>query len=328
MVPEATVAYAHGRMNERELENVMLDFINGDIDILVTTTIIETGLDIPNVNTMIIQDADRMGLSQLYQLRGRVGRSNRIAYAFLFYRRNKLLSEEAEKRLKSIREFTELGSGIRIAMRDLEIRGAGNVLGAEQHGHMQAVGYDLYCKMLGTAVRALRGEKVDTEEFDTMIDADTDAYIPSEYISDEEQKLDIYKRIASIVSQEDMMDMQDELLDRFGDIPKSVGDLLTIARIKSLAHGVYVSDVSIGRQQVRLTLLPNARIDASRIPELIERYEGALSIRQMGRVTLTYTEEKKQYNCDTAMKAALDLLTLMNELLPEPEGAGEDGSAE
>ena len=153
LVPEANVAFAHGRMKEQELEGIMYDFINGDIDVLVSTTIIETGMDISNVNTLIICDADRMGLSQLYQLRGRVGRSNRNAYAFLMYRKNKMLKEEAEKRLHAIREFTELGSGVRIAMRDLEIRGAGNLLGAEQHGHMEAVGYDLYCKMLSEAVR-------------------------------------------------------------------------------------------------------------------------------------------------------------------------------
>ena len=148
LVQDAVVVYAHGQMQERQLERIMLDFVGGEIDVLVSTTIIETGLDIPNANTMIIQDADRMGLSQLYQLRGRVGRSSRTSYALLMYKRDKLLKEEAEKRLQAIREFTELGSGIRIAMRDLEIRGAGNVLGAEQHGHMEAVGYDLYCKLL------------------------------------------------------------------------------------------------------------------------------------------------------------------------------------
>ena len=170
LVPDASVTFAHGQMREHELERIMLDFVNGEIDVLVSTTIIETGLNIPNANTIIIHDADRLGLSQLYQIRGRVGRSNRTAYAFLMYRRDKLLREEAEKRLQAIREFTELGSGIKIAMRDLEIRGAGNILGAEQHGHMEAVGYDLYCKLLNEAVLALKGETDESQEFETSVD--------------------------------------------------------------------------------------------------------------------------------------------------------------
>ncbi len=315
LVPNATVAFAHGQMSERELERVMLDFINGDIDVLVSTTIIETGLDIPNVNTMIIHDADKLGLSQLYQLRGRVGRSSRTAYAFLFYRRNKLLSEEAEKRLKAIREFTELGSGIRIAMRDLEIRGAGNVLGAEQHGHMEAVGYDLYCKMLNTAVKALKGEDIARDEFDTTVDADTDAFIPAGYIRNEEQKLDIYKRIASIETEDDMMDMQDELIDRFGEIPKSVDNLLRIAQIKSLAHEIFVTDVMIAKQTVVLTMYNQAQIDPTKIPEMVDDYKGALSIRQGNNVSFVYEEKRKQINCDATLMAAKELLLQMNEKL-------------
>ena len=185
LVPDANVAFAHGQMNEHQLEKIMLDFINGDIDVLVSTTIIETGLDIPNANTMIIQDADRLGLSQLYQIRGRIGRSNRTSYAFLMYKRDKMLKEDAEKRLQAIREFTELGSGIKIAMRDLEIRGAGNILGAEQHGHMEAVGYDLYCKMLNEAVIALKGGQEEEETFETVVDCDIDAFIPDGYIKNE-----------------------------------------------------------------------------------------------------------------------------------------------
>lgn len=315
LVPDATAAFAHGQMSERELERVMLDFINGDIDVLVSTTIIETGLDIPNVNTMIIHDADKLGLSQLYQLRGRVGRSSRTAYAFLLYRRNKLLSEEAEKRLKAIREFTELGSGIRIAMRDLEIRGAGNVLGAEQHGHMEAVGYDLYCKMLNTAVKALKGEDIAKDEFDTSVDADTDAFIPAGYIRNEEQKLDIYKRIASIETEDDMMDMQDELIDRFGEIPKSVDNLLRIAQIKSLAHEIFVTDVMIAKQTVVLTMYNQAQIDPTKIPELVDDYKGALSIRQGNNVSFVYEEKRKQINCDATLMAARELLLQMNEKL-------------
>lgn len=276
LVPEVNVIFAHGQMKEQELERIMFDFINGDIDVLVSTTIIETGLDIPNANTMIIHDADRMGLSQLYQLRGRVGRSNRTSYAFLMYKRDKLLKEEAEKRLQAIREFTELGSGIKIAMRDLEIRGAGNVLGAEQHGHMEAVGYDLYCKMLNEAVAALQGRQTEQEKFDTVVDCDIDAYIPSPYIKNEYQKLDIYKRISSIENEDEYMDMQDELIDRFGDIPKPVEHLLQIATLKAIAHQAYVMEVSINRQEIRLNMYPKACIQVDQIPNWIKKYEGNL----------------------------------------------------
>ena len=192
LVPDANVGFAHGQMKERELEKIMYGFINGEIDVLVSTTIIETGLDISNVNTMIIHDSDQMGLSQLYQLRGRVGRSNRTSYAFLMYRRNKMLKEVAEKRLHAIREFTEMGSGFKIAMRDLEIRGAGNLLGAEQSGHMESVGYDLYCKMLAEAVQEAKGI-APAEAFETTIDLNVSAYIPDSYISNEALKLDTYK---------------------------------------------------------------------------------------------------------------------------------------
>ena len=253
LVPEANVAYAHGQMKERELEKIMYGFINGEIDVLVSTTIIETGLDISNVNTMIIQDADNMGLSQLYQLRGRVGRSNRTAYAFLMYKRDKMLKEIAEKRLAAIKEYTELGSGFKIAMRDLEIRGAGSLLGERQHGHMEAVGYDLYCKMLNEAVKEAKGIAVE-ESFDTSIDIVIDAYIPMGYIPNELQKLDIYKRIADIETQEETEEMTEELIDRFGDPPKSVENLLYIAKIKSMAHRLYFTEVAQKGERVRFSL--------------------------------------------------------------------------
>lgn len=278
LVPDANVAFAHGQMKERELEDIMYDFINGDIDVLVSTTIIESGLDIPNANTMIIQDADRFGLSQLYQLRGRVGRSNRMAYAFLLYQRDKLLKEVAEKRLSAIREFTDLGSGIKIAMRDLEIRGAGNLLGEAQSGHMEAVGYDLYCKMLNEAVRQLKGGP-EAETFTTLIDLNVDAYIPEYYIKNEYQKLDIYKRIAAIESEEELEDMTEELIDRFGDIPKKVQQLLVIASLKSLAHSVYVTAIEQKGEEIRFTMYEKAKIDPSGIPKFLDSYKNDLIFR-------------------------------------------------
>ncbi len=276
LVPEANVAFAHGQMKERELENIMLDFINGEIDVLVSTTIIETGLDISNANTMIIHDADQLGLSQMYQLRGRVGRSNRMAYAFLLYKRDKLLREVAEKRLSAIREFTDLGSGFKIAMRDLEIRGAGNLLGAEQHGHMEAVGYDLYCKMLNEAVKQLKGE-IDEEPYTTTVDLNVDAFIPASYIPNEYQKLDIYKRIASIENETEMDDMLEELIDRYGDIPRKVQQLLQIALLKALAHSAYLVAVEQKGEQFRFTMYERANVHAERIPLLLNKYNGALN---------------------------------------------------
>lgn len=275
LVPEANVAYAHGQMRERELERIMYDFINGEIDVLVSTTIIETGLDISNANTMIIHDADQLGLSQLYQLRGRVGRSNRMAYAFLLYRRDKLLREVAEKRLSAIREFTDLGSGFKIAMRDLEIRGAGNLLGEQQHGHMEAVGYDLYCKMLNEAVKHLKGE-MDEETYNTTIDINVDAFIPESYIPNEYQKLDIYKRIAAIETEEDMEDMMEELIDRFGDIPKKVEKLLEVARIKSFAHSVYVTSIEQKGDVFTFAMYEKAKVIPQKIPALLEQFKGEL----------------------------------------------------
>lgn len=309
LVPEANVIFAHGQMKEHELERIMLDFINGEIDVLVSTTIIETGLDIPNANTMIVQDADRLGLSQLYQIRGRVGRSNRTSYAFLMYKRDKMLKEEAEKRLQAIREFTELGSGIKIAMRDLEIRGAGNILGAEQHGHMQAVGYDLYCKLLNEAVLALRGEKEETEEFETVVDCNIDAYIPSSYIKNEYQKLDIYKRISGIETDEEYMDMQDELIDRFGDIPMPVENLLHIAEIKAMAHQEGVSEININRQEITLVMNKNAKLDPTKIPLFIEQYQGQLKIKTGEMPVFLYQDLKnKNKDCKAMMSQAKELL--------------------
>ncbi len=314
LVPDASVAFAHGQMKERELENIMYQFINGEIDVLVSTTIIETGLDISNVNTIIIQDADNMGLSQLYQLRGRVGRSNRTAYAFLLYKRDKMLKEVAEKRLAAIKEFTELGSGFKIAMRDLEIRGAGNLLGAQQSGHMEAVGYDLYCKMLNEAVKQAKGIQPE-EEFETSIDLDVNAYIPLSYIQDEFQKLDIYKRVAGIQTQEEADEMTEELIDRFGDPPKSVQNLLCIAQLKARAHRAYIKEITQKDKTLRLILYERALLDAAKIPEIVRQQEGKL----------TFTPNAKNpvfvYNMkQNSREKKADALALSTRLVDAMEG--------
>ena len=290
LVPDAVVAYAHGQMGERHLENIMQDFVEGEVDVLVSTTIVETGLDISNANTMIIHDADQFGLSQLYQLRGRIGRSNRMAYAFLLYGRDKLLPEVAEKRLRAIREFTELGSGIKIAMRDLEIRGAGNLLGTVQSGHMSAVGYDLYCKMLGQAVSELKGERKE-ERFNTAIDLNVDAYIPDSYIQNEVQKLEVYKKIAIIESEEEMSEMLDELLDRFGEIPKKAYQLLRIASLKALANSVYLTAVEEKEWGYRFMMYEKANVNPGKIPELLEKYQGNLEFK--GEVAPYFIHRKR-----------------------------------
>ena len=241
-------------------------------------TIIETGLDISNVNTMIIHDSDRYGLSQLYQLRGRVGRSNRTAYAFLMYTKNKMLQETAEKRLSAMREYSDLGSGFKIAMKDLELRGAGNLLGAQQHGHMNAVGYDLYCKMLSEAVKEAKGIRT-MDDFETTIDLNIDAFIPDSYISNEFQKLDIYKRIAGIESQQEYDDMLEELIDRFGEPTKAVLNLLAIARLKALAHQGYVTEIKQLGKDVRITLYEKAKLDPAGILAIMAQYRRGLQFK-------------------------------------------------
>lgn len=317
LVPEANVAFAHGQMKEHELEKIMFDFINGEIDVLVSTTIIETGLDISNVNTMIIHDSDNMGLSQLYQLRGRVGRSNRTAYAFLMYKRDKMLKEVAEKRLAAIKEFTDLGSGFKIAMRDLEIRGAGNLLGVRQHGHMEAVGYDMYCKMLNEAVQSLKGVKT-VQDFTTVVDLDVDAFIPQEYIVNEVQKLDIYKRIAGIENSKERDDMKDELLDRFGEIPKSVDNLLRIALIRVSAHRLFLTEIKGKNERILFTFRPNAQIDPLGIPALIKKYDKNLAFTAYGNPFFTYKYKKTglvETDGELLLSKTEELLGEMEELL-------------
>lgn len=301
LVPHAAVGCAHGQMSSRELEKIMYQFIQGELDVLVSTTIVETGLDISNVNTMLVHDADQLGLSQLYQLRGRVGRSNRTAYAFLMYRRNKVLKEVAEKRLQAMREFTELGSGFKIAMTDLEIRGAGSLLGEQQHGHMEAIGYDLYCKMLTEAVREYKGEEVEAS-FDTTVDVNVDAYIPATYIRSEYQKLEMYKRIAGIENRDEWMDMQEELVDRFGDMPKAVQNLLNIVLLKSMAHQVYVEQVKQKKEkELEFTMFAQAKIKAEKIPPLLEKYKGRLqfSMKPTPIFTFIWSKEKQRGKDDS-----------------------------
>ena len=291
LLPDATVEYAHGQMGERQLESIMTGFINKEIDVLVSTTIIETGLDIPNVNTMIIQDAQLFGLSQLYQLRGRVGRSNRTAYAFLMYRRNSILKEEAEKRLKAIREFTDLGSGFKIAMRDLEIRGAGNLLGAEQSGHMESVGYDLYCKMLNEAVLTMKGEQQEVDTFTTSIDLSINAYIPETYIKSEAEKLSWYKRIAAIETEEEYEDMIEELTDRYGDPPKPLLSLMDVALLREEAHQAWLLSIEQKGSKILFTMNPRAKVRVEEIDDFLKQYRNKMKIKPEANPVFVFESE-------------------------------------
>jgi len=256
LVPEASIGFVHGQMSEVRLENTLMDFIEGEYDILVTTTIIETGVDIPNANTLFIENADHMGLSTLYQLRGRVGRSNRIAYAYLMYRPDKTLTEVSEKRLEAIKGFTELGSGFKIAMRDLSIRGAGNILGASQSGFIDSVGFEMYSQLLEAAIEKKQGKEKKRQKGNAELNLQIDAYIPSDYISDERQKIEIYKRIREIQVQEDYELLQDELIDRFGEYPDVVAYLLEIGFIKSYLDQVFVKVVDRKDQQLTVKFEP------------------------------------------------------------------------
>ena len=289
LVPEARVAYAHGQMSERELEDIMHDFIQGEIDVLIATTIIETGLDISNVNTIIVDHSDRFGLAQLYQLRGRVGRSNRAAYAFLMYSKDRILREEAEKRLQAIREFTELGSGFKISMRDLEIRGAGNLLGMRQHGHMEAVGFELYCKMLNEAILTVKGEKKEEEEFETLADLDINAYLPAEYIVNEPQKLEMYHKIASIEGKVDYEEFRDELKDRFGELPRPAEALLQVALLRARAKECYITEIKGGNGKIKIAIQNNAPIHAESVPEFLTSFGGDLRFVRSGNPGFEYT---------------------------------------
>lgn len=308
LVPQARIAVAHGQMSERELENIMLDFYHGEYDVLVCTTIIETGLDIGNVNTIIIQDADKLGLSQLYQLRGRVGRTNRQAYAYLLYEENKILTEVAEKRLQAINEFTEFGSGFKIAMRDLEIRGAGNLLGAEQHGHMASIGYDLYVKLLEQAVGELKGQEVDKYE-DTTLELNVDAYISEDYIPNQRYKIEIYKKIASIRHRQDMYDIEEEIEDRFGDIPTNVRNLLIISYIKALARNLNVEYITQRNKEIKIQLRNDKNLKPENIMAILERYPRKVNINAGKSPYFTYKITTQNQN-----KMLTELLEIIEKI--------------
>ena len=314
MLPHLKVEYAHGKMPGRQVEDIMEDFIAGRADVLVSTTIIETGLDIPNVNTIIIQDADNFGLSQLYQLRGRVGRSNRTAYAFLLYRKDRLVKEVAEKRLKAIREFSDLGSGVKIAMRDLEIRGAGNILGAEQSGHMGEVGYELYCKMLNEAVAVLKGEEP-PEDFETTIDLDIDAYIPSSYIRNEADKLDIYKKISAITDEEQADDTASELKDRFGQLPPVTENLISVALIKAKAHDLYITEISEGKDGFKISMYRNAKIDTYKIHGFLKKYADIIKFTAGDKPCFMYTPKKHPKKPEEIKKALFGFFGMLKEIM-------------
>lgn len=277
LVPEARLAVAHGQMKEDELEQVMLDFMDGAYDVLVCTTIVETGLDISNVNTLIVKDAEHFGLAQLYQLRGRVGRTNRLAYAYFLFRRDKSLTEISEKRLAAIREFTEFGSGYKIAMRDLEIRGAGNILGAEQHGHIADVGFDLYCRLLEEAVREAKGEPVQ-ELVDTALEIPVDAYIPENYVPDSNQKVELYRRMADMREVAEVGDMEEELVDRFGDLPLPVQNLLAVAKLKILGSRLKVKSISRLSGAYRFLFAADPPLDGSKLVSLSQQYQNKMKL--------------------------------------------------
>lgn len=305
LVPEAKIAMAHGQMSESLLESIMMDFYDHKYDVLLCSSIIENGLDIPNVNTLIVYNADRFGLSQLYQLRGRVGRSNRLAYAYFTFQKDKIITEQAEKRLQTIKQFTEFGSGFKIAMRDLEIRGAGNILGGEQHGHMAAVGYELYYKLLEDTIRTLKGEEL-VQPVETVINIKVNAHIDQDYIAEESHKMEFYKKIAAINGLEDKNDVEDELVDRFGDIPASVQNLIDIAYIKALARKVRITEITHKGTMVRMRLADNMAITPKKLMPILNENRNRLSFTSSPFPT--FTIKLRDFLPDTALEAARETL--------------------
>ena len=286
LVPEAKIGIAHGKMTGHELEDIMQDFIDGKINVLVCTTILESGIDIPNANSIIVEDSDRLGLAQLYQIRGRVGRSDRQAYAYIMYKKNKLLSEVADKRLKAIKEFTEFGSGFKIAMRDLEIRGAGSILGEMQHGHMEQVGYDMYCRLLDEVVREMKGIEVE-EEKDVQIDINVSSFIPDEFIEDSNQKIEIYQNIALCKNEDDIKDVVAEIIDRYGNILQEIENLLDIARIKNIAKEKNIIKI-IQKQNSVVFYFDVKFFNFSVVDELIKKFGERIRFSPAANPYVTY----------------------------------------
>lgn len=287
LVPEAKVAYAHGKMTGKEIEEIMLDFIKGEINVLVCTTILESGIDIPNANTIIVENADRLGLAQLYQIRGRVGRADKQAYAYITYKRDKIINEVADKRLKAIKEFTELGSGFKIAMRDLEIRGAGSLLGEMQHGHMDQVGYDTYCKLLDEVIKESKGIKVEEDEEDITIDLNISSYIPDSYIDNNTQKIEVYQNIALCRTEEDIKNVTEDILDRFGKMPKEMFNLMGITRIKEMCKEIGIIKVMQKENKIVFYFKPESfTMD---IADLVEKYNSRIKFSTGINPYITYT---------------------------------------
>lgn len=314
LVPEARIAIGHGQMAEHDLEDVMLEFYNGEYDVLLCTTIIESGLDVANANTMIVYDADRFGLSQLYQLRGRVGRSNRLAYCYLCVKSGKVLTETADKRLSAIREFTEFGSGFRVAMRDLEIRGAGNLLGAEQHGHLSTVGYDLYCKMVEDTMRELRGEAT-AENVETHMELHVSAYLPMDYVSGDYQRIEVYKKISQVASRSDWADMIEELTDRFGDPVRPVMNLIAISYMRKMCEKLWIATAASQNGFITLKFLPNAQVDIVTLLDRVNKLSG--QVKFVGGASPALVITKNKQSDEDFLNKAIVLLEKLTEDAPE-----------
>lgn len=312
MAPDARIVTVHGKMSEEQLSRIWQQLVDQEIDILVCTTIIETGVDVPNCNTLIIEDADRMGLSQLYQIRGRVGRSTRRAYAYFTFTRGKQLTEVAEKRLSAIKEFTSFGSGFRIAMRDLEIRGAGNVLGAQQHGHMEAVGYDMYLRLLGEAIAEQKGETPERTSAECMVDLNIGAHIPESYIKGLSQRIDVYKKIAAIQNKDDAFDVTDELIDRFGDPPKAVQGLIDVALVRGRAAALGIREIA--QRDQGMFLYPE-RVDMTLASGLASTLKGRVMVGASGQKPYYLVRPKAGQNPIAAIEEAL---AAMESALPAP----------
>ncbi len=291
LVPEAKIGFAHGKMSGKELEDIMIEFINKKIDVLICTTILESGIDIPNANTIIVEDADRLGLAQLYQIRGRVGRSERQAYAYITYKKDKLINEVAEKRLKAIKEFTEFGSGFKIAMRDLEIRGAGSLIGEMQHGHMDQVGYDTYCKLLDEVVKEMKGIKQE-EDIDVTIDINVSSYIPNEYIQNNAQKIEVYQSIALCNNENDIKNVSEDITDRYGRMPNEVINLLEISRIKNMCKNLGITKITQRQNNIIFNFNPD--LFALDIDKLIKEYKNRVRFSPAREPYVTYKLEKSE----------------------------------